>query len=535
MQGEYRGDFTRDSFHPEKHFSRVLMQQGRVQLDADWNEQSSILLHYLRSLGADMIGPFGGPAAEGGLAGNGFSVSIQKNLAGDFTIGRGHYYVEGILCELNPPAVPITLNGQDVTLLNTDLPGAQFQVGQWVEIFDDGNKFPNQYFQVTKVTGNSLTLDPAPPAFQIPKLRHAVTYTTQPDLPLAAGSDITNECLVYLDVWERHITWLEDASCREVALGGPDTATRAKIVWQVKVNPVKLGLDNNNKVDNFTWRKYVSDNLQPANRGLLKAWLQPQTASTDPCTISPSSSYRGAENQLYRVEINNPFSGKVTDPTLPTATFKWSRENGTVCSPILQLATNSGQTTITLANLGRDEKLGFHEADWAEIVDDISVLRNQPGTLLKVVGVDSSKKTVTLGGTLTGTVGTDSTRHPLLRRWDQKDGDATTGGVQLAKDGAVPIVEGDWISLEDGIQVQFQKEGNYRTGDYWLIPARTATGNIEWPSIPSTQPGTQPTPHSLAPHGISHYYAPLAQMPTNIQAVNATLIDLRRNFTTQAK
>ena len=40
MQGEYRGDFTRDTFNPLKHFSRVLMQQGRVQLDADWNEQA---------------------------------------------------------------------------------------------------------------------------------------------------------------------------------------------------------------------------------------------------------------------------------------------------------------------------------------------------------------------------------------------------------------------------------------------------------------------------------------------------------------
>ena len=30
-----KGDFTRDTFDPAKHFSRVLMQQGRVTLDAD--------------------------------------------------------------------------------------------------------------------------------------------------------------------------------------------------------------------------------------------------------------------------------------------------------------------------------------------------------------------------------------------------------------------------------------------------------------------------------------------------------------------
>ena len=38
-----RGDFSRDTFDPVKHFSRVLQQQGRVQLDADWNEQTAIL------------------------------------------------------------------------------------------------------------------------------------------------------------------------------------------------------------------------------------------------------------------------------------------------------------------------------------------------------------------------------------------------------------------------------------------------------------------------------------------------------------
>jgi hypothetical protein len=52
-----KGDFSRDSFDPIRHFSRVLMQQGRVQLDADWNEQQSIVLHFLRTLARDLIGP----------------------------------------------------------------------------------------------------------------------------------------------------------------------------------------------------------------------------------------------------------------------------------------------------------------------------------------------------------------------------------------------------------------------------------------------------------------------------------------------
>ena len=37
-----KGDFSRLTFDPKKHYRRVLMQQGRVQVDADWNEQEAI-------------------------------------------------------------------------------------------------------------------------------------------------------------------------------------------------------------------------------------------------------------------------------------------------------------------------------------------------------------------------------------------------------------------------------------------------------------------------------------------------------------
>ena len=43
-----KGDFSRQTFDPKKHYSAVLMQQGRVQLDADWNEQHAIDRHRSR-------------------------------------------------------------------------------------------------------------------------------------------------------------------------------------------------------------------------------------------------------------------------------------------------------------------------------------------------------------------------------------------------------------------------------------------------------------------------------------------------------
>jgi hypothetical protein len=47
---------------------------------------------------------------------------------------------------------------------------------------------------------------------------------------------------------------------------------------------------------------------------------------------------------------------------------------------------------------------------------------------------------------------------------------------------------------------------HYRTGDYWLIPARVATGDIEWPveidNVGNIVLITQP------PLGIRHHNAP---------------------------
>ena len=60
-------DLSRWIFRPERHYSRVVVQQGRVSLDADANAQASILLHYLRTLAADLIGPFGGPSGDLGF------------------------------------------------------------------------------------------------------------------------------------------------------------------------------------------------------------------------------------------------------------------------------------------------------------------------------------------------------------------------------------------------------------------------------------------------------------------------------------
>lgn len=430
-----KGDFTRDTYDVTRHFSRVLMQQGRVQLDADSNEQAAILLHYLRALAADLIGPHGGPAKDDGTEGDGFSLA-EVTGEKDFAINAGHYYVQGALCE------------------------------------------------------NEVRHDAAGKEI-------AVTYFTQPYYPLDREQDklANGSFLVYLDVWERHLTYveLEDAdgsvvSIREAALNGPDTATREQVVWQVKTKASDITVDDARNYETFLEELGVE--AQPSTGKLRARAILPKSGLDAPCITSPESRYRGAENQLYRVEIHNGGTAQTG------ASFKWSRENGSVIFPIRQIFDKS----VTLETLGRDARLSLEVGDLVEIVDDDYTLQNRSERLLEVDAVDYNSNVVTLKVGPASMVWRDARKHPLLRRWDQRE----TEKSKPNQNGVMPVSEtpGEWIDLEDGVQIQFRPNGTYRTGDYWLIPARTATGDVEWP-------GPVNSPLALPPRGVKHYYAPL--------------------------
>ena len=62
-----KGDFSRQTFDPTKHYNGVLMQQGRVQLDADWNEQQAIHRYRTETATYDIIGYSGAPAQNPGF------------------------------------------------------------------------------------------------------------------------------------------------------------------------------------------------------------------------------------------------------------------------------------------------------------------------------------------------------------------------------------------------------------------------------------------------------------------------------------
>lgn len=445
-------DLSRVTFRPDKHYAAVLAQQGRVQLDADANEQTAIALHRERTAVADLVGRYGGPAGAPGFA---ITYKAGNRVPDDLTIGAGRYYVDGIPLDATRPR-----------------PGVPAESGEG---------------------------DQAPGADDDTLWR----YWTQPDGyrdPERESDRLPDKFpyLVYLKVWERSVTAVEDPEIREVALGAamPDTAARRKVVWQVLALPA-TELD-------VPVRKGAAPEIREAfdkwaqQRATSGAWLaaraeRPSRADEDPCVTHPEARYRGPENQLYRVEIHQ-------GGTAERATFKWSRENGSVTVPVASL----DGAWVTLATLGADDKLDLGAGDWVEVSDAAYESRDERTPLLRVEEVDLPGRRVRLSGEPAPGTGRVAARRPFLRRWDHRGG--TGRGAPRLVDGALALKgrEGTWLDLEDGVQVFFAAEGTYRPGDHWIVPARTATGTVEWPRDTARRPLLQP------PAGIEVHYAPLA-------------------------
>ena len=105
---------------------------------------------------------------------------------------------------------------------------------------------------------------------------------------------------IYLDVWRRLVTALDDPSIREVALGGPTTAARERTGRQARHVAVEA-----------TWT--CTSGLPPASAttGRMAAQATPEAAAATPCLVPPLAGYTGLENQFYRVEVLTP--GAATD------------------------------------------------------------------------------------------------------------------------------------------------------------------------------------------------------------------------------
>ena len=505
-----KGDFSRLTFNPKKHYSGVLWQQGKVQLDSELNEQQAIQQHRDTVEARDVIGWSGAPENGGG-----FKIGVTDNQE-DLIIYPGRIYADGRLCIAEATPTRIVDSPQwrppreveKLVLAESVLDGQRIKKGQWIEILV-GDRF-SKVVQITGVKNSEITFKPPFKPMEIspnlvggiPEVRRVYTYNHQPHfdpkrLPEIQGG---KKYLVYLDVWERFISAIDDPEIREKALGGIETACRSKTLWQVKL----IQVEENADCSDFgpDWKP------SEESSGMLNVRTAPVPDLPNDCLLPPQAGYQGLENQLYRVEIHKGGQFGNGDEV----TFKWSRDNGAVVTSVKGI---SGQV-ITVESVGPDDVRGFSDGQWAELVNDPNEFHRVPGQMSKII-VDQSASTISFQ-TSPQPIELKNL-HAKIRRWDGP-------GEQKVE---IPQENDGWIKLENEIEIKFS-EGSYTTGDYWIIPARAAigseVGDIEWPHDDGSNPLPQP------PQGVRHHYAPLAivKLDGNGKFVTSSISDCRNLF-----
>jgi hypothetical protein len=422
-----RGDFSRETFDPDKGYDGVKLQMGRVLLDAEYNEGMDTQNHLREQALRDVIGGCCVPQDEP----DSFAVTVSDDNVPSLQVAAGRIYIDGLLYKQNE-AVSLTLS------------------------------------------------------------------VTEKDV----------QFVVYLEVFRRLVTSIEDPALKESAVG-VETAARTQVVGRVRMAPLEGKESKALCRDLNGW--------QPPDfvtKGSLQAFTE-EAADVDPCLPPPGSGYRGLENHLYRIEVHA--SGEAGQG----ASFKWSRDNGSFASEWLGRDGN----TLTVQSLGPDKIRNFANVQWVELLGDEDDFRGEAGVLARITAQPDTDSdghgvlTVEAAEAANGIPNLASLSHPKVRAWNQESG-------VNPETGAIAITPGEDIPLEFGLHVRFSK-GFYRTGDYWLIPARTfglsTPGHIEWPT------NSEGEPADVAPAGVERHFCRLAVVQKDGQRLTVR-DDCRRTF-----
>jgi Family of unknown function (DUF6519) len=267
-------DKARISYDPTRHYRSVVAQQGRVTLEADTNEGSSIAGEALRLETIDIVGP-AAAIKDGYLPGSGSG-------PGGISIAPGVFYLGG-----------------------------------W-----------------------RLALDAAVDLAQQPD------WLNQPPLTITSGN-----VLVALLLNEQTVCAVEDQALREVALGGPDTAARTRLMQhflRLKLEPKTCAAGAKLVAQDLATDGVTLDpaTLQMMSQARLEVGFVPGPTSTDPCTPAAAGGYLGADNQLVRVTVT------AYDATAKTGTLLWSWNNASILYRAAMAITGTTPDPFTLALTG---------------------------------------------------------------------------------------------------------------------------------------------------------------------------------------
>jgi len=318
--------------------------------------------------------------------------------------------------------------------------------------------------------------------------------------------------LVYADVWQRGITYVEDPNIREIALGGPDTTTRIKTICQTKLLEIPSGNDIGKNIENEEnkLKNIAKENLP----GLLSTFTSSQNTDID-----------NLNNSLYLIQIHDGGNGKDG-----FTTFKWSSDNAGTFFPLKTIKSFS----LSFSTVGRRLDNLFQIGDIIEILDDSIELSDNPrGEIRRIINIDLDNNVLSWASSdsddptninyLHNPVVLPHVKsfHPKLIKWDgikklQINDENSTDIITLISDKSQKTT----LSQSDhGIKIKFHS-GYFQTGDYWNFTVRSANDSVE-------------KLRYRPPHGPKHNYVMLALIEKESSSPIVLLDDLRKKTNTR--
>ncbi len=405
------------------------MQQGRVTVEADWNEAQLIASEETRLEALDFVGPAGTPD-------NGYAISLVPSSF-DFNIGAGIMYVGGMRAWL-PQGLEYSQQAQN----------------DWMDWSNDASWVP---------------------------------------IPDAAPT--SNE-YIYLFLREQEVSAVEDSDLKDVALGGPDTAQRTRLVQHVvRLNTTGTDCPSALAAAQTTWAgegfTLDPDNSVASFAQLQVGFVPPSTPPTS-CDPTAQSGYLGADNQLIRVQVS--------DAKASPQCLLWGYDDASFLYGI----TVTSATSVKLQSAPVDAEHIPQSGQVVEILMAAAQLSNgqyvaAPTGQIFTLGAsayDPDTRILTLPSSLTvalygdGTKTNPSPAQVFLRVWQ----------------GTLPITPGTPQTLgTTGVQVTLTSTNTnnvFRSGDYWMFAVRPALPTLVYPERYASNP--QP------PDGPREWICPLA-------------------------
>ncbi|WP_050420609.1 DUF6519 domain-containing protein [Bradyrhizobium tropiciagri] len=463
---------------PHFGYNGVVAQQGRVVLDRDFNAEQALMADRVGLDALSFVGPCGTPD-------DGFRIDAPPPAS--------------------PPSSPLSSPPSAAAADFRISPGLMYVGGQAVTL---------------SLVENATT---AP-----------YSYLHQPDWPAPPPVVQPQRELVYLDVIELEVGAVEDPDLLEVALGGPDTTGRKKLLRRIKRVPVKQADCRAAWAEAVArWRQQglafnpLLMTLVPAVG--LKVGFVSGGGTGDPCDPVVTGGYLGAENQLIRVRI---------DKSGGTPRLLWSYDNASFLYRVDTV--NADKTRIKLTS---DPPDAFHypqAGQFVEVLATAALLGKEPDATGSPSGVEIVQAAAEPTGFIAAlaraygpAVNGDPTNYLVLnagdwpsnfadnnlpvfvRVWQSAEALPASGGTVTIASAATGVSTGLTATIT------LPEKGVLPDGAFWEIAAR-----------PGTPQGVYPETLLLAPRppdGPNRWVCPLAVIDWSAKD-GPVITDCRQTF-----